>query len=283
MKQIFGTDFIEVLKDEMLHSVLELEGSFEKSKRLFNGDSKMNLLLPLPYSLELLCQKIKNHSTEEDISHCHIPGISFRSGNLVLKNDAAKTLFEPTVNDILAMVKEQMNMPQLTSLSHVILAGGLCGSAYMQQRLKEIIGKNVTLLISDEAEVAELKGAIVFGSEPTFITVRIARYTYGVRCSEIFDPSKHDPRRRVSALGEFWCPNIFKPMVIKGEEIAPRYKQKQTIRKLLQQSNETKLSISIFAMNRSELAPVEYTDNPEMMPICTASVNVADFKEGILN
>ena len=42
-----------------------------------------------------------------------------------------------------------------------------------------------------EAGLAVLRGAVVFGYNPKAIDSRIAKYTYGVKTNEEFDTEKH--------------------------------------------------------------------------------------------
>jgi hypothetical protein len=74
------------------------------------------------------------------------------------------------------------------------------------------------VLVPEDAELAVLKGAVLFGHKPDYIVARIARYTYGVECQEDFNPDIHEPSRCVVINGKKKCCNIFK-LYIKAESV----------------------------------------------------------------
>jgi hypothetical protein len=51
--------------------------------------------------------------------------------------------------------------------------------------------------VPEDAELAVLKGAVLFGHKPDYIVARIVRHTYGVRIREDFNPDIHEPGRCV--------------------------------------------------------------------------------------
>ncbi|VDI02849.1 Hypothetical predicted protein [Mytilus galloprovincialis] len=71
--------------------------------------------------------------------------------------------------------------------------------------------KHVT--VPDEAGIAVLKGAVLFGYKPDSISSRITRYTYGVEVVRIFDESKDSLRRKVHIDGNVLCDNVFQPFM----------------------------------------------------------------------
>jgi hypothetical protein len=57
------------------------------------------------------------------------------------------------------------------------------------------------VVVPEDAELAVLKGAVLFGHKPDYIVARIARYTYGVRISSDFNQDIHEPGRCVVKNG----------------------------------------------------------------------------------
>jgi hypothetical protein len=60
-------------------------------------------------------------------------------------------------------------------------------------------------LAPEDAELAVLKGAVLFGHKPDYIVARIARYTYGVEVDDYFNPDIHEPDRCVVRNSKKMC------------------------------------------------------------------------------
>ena len=89
-----------------------------------------------------------------------------------------------------------------------ILVGGFSGCKIIQDNIKSFL-PNYHVIVPEDAELAVLKGAVLFGHKPDYIVARIARYTYGVRVNEYFNPDIHEPGRCVVIGGKKWCKNTF--------------------------------------------------------------------------
>jgi hypothetical protein len=70
-----------------------------------------------------------------------------------------------------------------------------------------------------DAGLAVVKGAVLFGYKPDFITSRITQYTYGRRIRPIFDESKHDPQKRVEGENEDRCLDVFETFMEKNKSV----------------------------------------------------------------
>jgi archaeosine-15-forming tRNA-guanine transglycosylase len=55
----------------------------------------------------------------------------------------------------------------------------------IQDKIKSFF-PSYRVIVPEDAELAVLKGAVLFGHKPDYIVARIARYTYGVECQEDF-------------------------------------------------------------------------------------------------
>ena len=54
-----------------------------------------------------------------------------------------------------------------------------------------------------------MKGAVLFGYKPDFISSRISRFTYGVKVAEKYDPEKHSERKCVMIGNVPRCNDVF--------------------------------------------------------------------------
>lgn len=64
-----------------------------------------------------------------------------------------------------------------------------------------------------------IPGAVCFGLDPTVVTARQSRMTYGVGAFDHFDPTRHPESKKVRKDGSDWCPGVFDPFVRSGETV----------------------------------------------------------------
>ena len=66
-----------------------------------------------------------------------------------------------------------------------------------------------------------LKGAVLFGLDPTIVRIRRPKVTYGVGVLNKFVDGKHDPTKKIVGKdGQAWVTDIFDPFVKSGQAIA---------------------------------------------------------------
>jgi hypothetical protein len=63
-------------------------------------------------------------------------------------------------------------------------------------------------------------GAVLFGLDPTVVSVRCARLTYGVGILNRFHPDRHPIHKRVHRDGIDWCTDIFDRFVTINQPVA---------------------------------------------------------------
>lgn len=91
------------------------------------------------------------------------------------------------------------------------MVGGFSESVILQEAVKNVFpGRNV--IIPAEPGLVVVKGAVAFGHDPSLISSRISKYTYGTNIIEDFRADEHSKRY----MG-FYCREIFLPLVKAGE------------------------------------------------------------------
>ena len=280
MQEIFGADFIQFFKSEMPQECLKLMSTFEEVKTSFNEWAPFNggaLRISLGNAVATEYLQLKGQSIENAIANSQKPGISFENGKLVLEYETAKSLFDPTVNKIVELVKSQMQMPSLTALSYVLLVGGFGESPYLQKQLRKELNEGVSLLVPSAAQMTIMKGSVLYGHYPNRVTSRIARLTYGISSWVRFDQDKHDSQKKVRCPSHDWCTQVFKPIVIKGSSVDVG----QTFKERRRPNDPTQRRMKIYSVDRSELADVEYIDSPDVTLVGVAVVEIPYIEQGI--
>ena len=157
----------------------------------------------------------------------------------------------------------------------IVLVGGFSGCKIIQDNIKSFF-PNYRVIVPEDAELAVLKGAVLFGHKPDYIVARIARYTYGVETDADFNPDIHEPGRCVVVNGKKECSNIFYTYIKTGSVVELGAK----ITGGLQTSVpfQSRVPFSIF---QSTIECPQYTDVEGCTKLGTLKVDIPDPSEEI--
>jgi len=241
LKNIFDSDFIERFKVKRPAAWVDLMISFEAKKRTARPNSQNALNISLPFSFIDYHKKHRKMSVETAVKKFKNPDIKWSSqGMLRFNANIIQKLFDPVVNEIIGHIQNLLMKPSLKHVEHLFLVGGFAESPLLQSSVREALEGRVRVIIPNDVGLAILKGAVLFGLDPTVVRVRRSAYTYGVGVLNKFDTKKHDQSKRVIKDGVVWCKDIFDCFVRVDESVgvgdrvtrsyAPaRSKQKSTV------------------------------------------------------
>ena len=99
------------------------------------------------------------------------------------------------------------------------MVGGLSSSLYLTDVVKSTFSTETKILIPQNAELAILIGAVLYGENPNHIICRISRRTYGIATHADFDPENHDTRKKRMVEGDEKCVDLFLTFIKKGEAV----------------------------------------------------------------
>ena len=81
--------------------------------------------------------------------------------------------------------------------------------------------KGTKVLIPSEAQLAIIKGAVLFGYQPAEISKRILKVSYGYDILPVFVEGYHDSSRKfLHTDGKHYCIGVLRHIASKGTEVA---------------------------------------------------------------
>ncbi|KAK1227389.1 hypothetical protein PQX77_009616 [Marasmius sp. AFHP31] len=152
--------------------------------------------------------------------------VGINRGQMKIPGEAMKLFFTPSVDEILEAIHEQMKEVEAnTPISSVFLVGGFAASDYLfstlQSSLKQL---NLSFYRPDGfLNKAVADGAVSFYLDHR-VSTRVARFTYGARCSVYYVPSYPEHEERASTVftnleGEEMIPDHFTHILPKGTRV----------------------------------------------------------------
>ena len=157
----------------------------------------------------------------------------------------------------------------------MLLVGGFADSALLQKEIKSEFSRNFRVLIPNNAAIAVVQGAVMFGKTPSKITERVLRTTYGAAFTRDFIQSVHREEKKFVVDGIEKCDDLFNLFV--RENATVRTGQKITSNYTLLRQTDINIHFSFYAASHPD---AEYVTDPGMTKIGSVVVQSPDTWRG---
>ncbi|EKM53451.1 uncharacterized protein PHACADRAFT_148058 [Phanerochaete carnosa HHB-10118-sp] len=215
------------------------------------------------------------------------PEFGIKSGQLVLEGHELAAFFAPSIARTIDAIHAQ-RLASSKAISTVFLVGGFASSPWLYVSLQRALKDSSIAVCRPEnhSNKAVAEGAVWFFLEH-FVSVRVARLTYGTTCVIEYNPqdSDHIKRRGKAYMrpsGRMVIPNAFNLILAKGTSLREQdevcsqcfYKEASSITAL------NKISTTIVCYRGSVKNP-KWTDaEPERFStLCTVSADTTKVKK----
>lgn len=275
LEEIIGKDELKEYKTEHLDDFIQICNDLEIKKRQISTEST-NINFKIPSSLKEKCKSAKNCKLEDLIMSSRFSkDLECKRDKLHFKDSLVGKLFRNVCTEIVTHVKKLLQEKQLQKVETILMVGGFSESLYLQETIKSEF-RNFRIVIPNEAGLAVLKGAVLFGHEPQIITSRIAKYTYGVDTLSRFKPGHHPADRKITVEDTDYCSGVFSKHVTKGDELKINEAQDEQsycpVRK-------TQKAILFNVYTSTNKCP-RYVDDPDCSYLGSLNVDIPDTTGG---
>lgn len=274
---IFGEDvLIEFIQNNPV-SWLELTNLFEARKRSFSPSKQTPINISLPFAfIDHYQESTSGRTVEEAVRQFGNDRIQWSSqGMLRLHPSIMMSLFEPVVSEIVHHIEEILLIPELQRIRYLFLVGGFSESPVLQEAIQNTFRDSLHVVIPHNVSLTILKGAVMFGLDPTLVHVRRSAVTYGVGCLKEFIPGKHPQEKKVVKGGKEWCTDVFDTFISADQAVSLGHTvtRSYTPARAEQQSS----TISLFA---SERELVEFVTDAGVSKIAELHLEMPDTTGG---
>ena len=134
---------------------------------------------------------------------CVVPGLAddpsqgVRRGKFKMTGVDVKKIFDPVVDEVVALVRGQIAATQ-KKVKAVLMVGGFGQSAYLRETVRAAIDPNIEVMQPPNGWTAVVRGALMKGlsqlepeTERVKVAARTARKHYGTEIMSKYDSSKH--------------------------------------------------------------------------------------------
>ncbi|XP_014058206.1 heat shock 70 kDa protein 12A isoform X2 [Salmo salar] len=219
--KIFGPDFIDQFKIKRPAAWVDLMIAFESRKRAAAPDRTNPLNINLPFSFIDYYKKFRGHSVEHALRKSNVDFVKWSSqGMLRMNPDAMNALFKPTIDHIIQHLTDLFEKPEVSDIKFLFLVGGFAESPLLQQAVQNMLQGRSRIIIPHDVGLTILKGAVLFGLDPSVIKVRRSPLTYGVGVLNRYVEGKHPPDKMLVKDGTRWCTDVFDTFITCDQSVA---------------------------------------------------------------
>ena len=217
IKCLIGTSVTRSIQESAPHIFFEIARDFENAKRTIKPQSDIKFNVRIPSQLGDAYAKMFHG---EDLRSKEMVltkrkkqvRISFLGDKLRLAPKDAENFFGESLKEITLHLKKLFLQKSARGIATIILVGGFAESSVLTQAIKSSFPE-MRVIIPQEAAWSVLRGAVIFGHDPSLIKYRRSKYTYGLHIFKPFDPVKHDEKYKYVEDGEVRCDKLFSELV----------------------------------------------------------------------
>lgn len=196
----------------------------------------------------------------------HVAGqVSVTADKLRTTPEQAQHFFQETSGHIVNHLRSILSKVQ--GIETILMVGGFSESPMLQNAIRTNFPE-LRIIIPEDASMAVLMGAVIFGHNPSAIISRVSKFTYGVRVYTKFDPRVHPESRKLVIEGEEKC-KVFDKHVEIDQEVYVGYASPEKSY-FPSYKNNPKIGIKIFI---SEDKNPMYTDGCKYLGCVAADMS----------
>ena len=121
--------------------------------------------------------------------------VELNRDKLILSSGKMHNFFVRSKQAIKKYLDDLFTVELLLGVDRLFMVGGYSESVILQKFIRDTF-KEKAVIIPANACLAVLKGAVLYGHDPSAIAERRCRFTYGTGISHIFDETKHEESRK---------------------------------------------------------------------------------------
>ena len=257
LEQLFTKKKVENVKNNQRECWLQLLREFQSAKHNTRAGNR-NDTASFSYNPELW------NSEFIAIAESIKQGASIKGKRLRVKTEVIKDMIQKVCLDIKNHGIKLLNIDRLKDIDAILMVGGFSNSEILVNSVKKIVSSEVSVVVPEEAELAVVKGAVLFGWNQDKIVSRRSKHTYGYGYSTKFVSGKHSEKRAYYARGKNGekiknCDYLFCKLVTVNQEV----KVNETIDRIISPLNidQTNVSLHIHVTNKDD---VMYTDEEDV-------------------
>ncbi|XP_052791590.1 heat shock 70 kDa protein 12B-like [Mya arenaria] len=161
MRKLVGKEVFDEFKKTFVEDFVEFQRQFETKKRCITHDKKGKETIQIPIALTEIYKSKTKKNMEAAVKQFQ-GNLTWTAGRLRVNCDFMRGWFKDTCDNTVKHVRDLFRQPAVLSCETILLVGGYAESSVLQQAFRDNF-PNKRLIVPEEAGLAVLKGAVLFG------------------------------------------------------------------------------------------------------------------------
>ncbi|XP_033742683.1 heat shock 70 kDa protein 12A-like [Pecten maximus] len=274
LAQVFGGKVVEKFKRKCMSDYVDFCRDFEMKKRTIKAETTGKVSLKLPRSFKEIFEENSNTTVHNALSNSeYLEKCRYFSDKLRIDADVLKGFFEVPIKEIVSHVHKLLK--KVGRIEMIMMVGGFSDCELVDKAIRDNF-PGIAILNPKDGVLAVLKGAVIYGQNPTAIVSRVARYTYGYEVWPKFNPKIHPLDKKVSLSGIECCRGVFQHYIRIGTEIQCGDYITSTHRPASEKQND--MTINIYTSQQKD---PKYITDPDVRLLGTLKIPLPVFKPGL--
>ncbi|WAQ99530.1 HS12A-like protein [Mya arenaria] len=208
--ELVGDQVFESFVKDNKDDYFDLLDDFESKKRVANPGSTSTITIKIPTTLQEQFRRFFNcDHGKKDVKARYKNKVMFKGDKLRIDAKQFNSFFDEAVGDTVAHVHDLIESLSDINIKTIIMVGGFSESPVLQNAIRAAFGRDREIIIPQDASLCVMKGAVLFGHQPSMIAERKARFTFGFAMVKHFNRFKHPEEKKIEINGEELCNDLF--------------------------------------------------------------------------
>ena len=217
--------FFGELKKSYTPAWLNLMKQLEEKKSVLDEkEDEDPVWFDLSLQFNTACQEITGRGALSLLEESQVKGIklSEETEQLQVQAGLIKGLYSSAIEKICMCLKEKLKEESASTVGTLYMVGTFSTSQYLLDSVKNSMASLVPrerVFNPPESSLAVVKGAVMYGINPSILQERVAAKSYGIRCLREFDSTKHPEEKAEVHNGKKYCAGIYSEFIARGQKL----------------------------------------------------------------
>ena len=228
MEPVFGKQlhqpFFEQLKLKHPAAWLNFRKQLEERKTVLDGKEDDDAVwFDISMQFSRACKQITGEDALSLLSDSCVDGITLSTNDqMQIRADLIKALYRPSVDAICKCLNEDLSTSALSKVSALYMVGSFSKSNYLIQSVRQKTQSSVPpqhIINPPDSSVAIVKGAVMYGINPSIVQERVSARSYGFCVVEEFNSAMHPESKAVFHNKVKKCKDIYDEFLKRGQRV----------------------------------------------------------------
>ena len=283
LEPVFGNQlhrpFFEQLRSKYPDAWLSFTQQLEKRKTVLGNKADDEFLWFDIRDISVACKELTGRDAYTLLSASNRSGINLSKNNkMQVRVDLMKALYDPSIDAICKCLNKDLATQKLSEVSTLYMVGSFSKSSYLLQCVRQNIRSAVEsqqIFNPPDSQLAVVKGAVMYGIDPSIVQERVSARSYGIRIRREFDAAKDPSSKAEFVNGRKLCTGVYDEFLQCGQTVC---NVSEVIKKVFVpvEPHDTTMSISIYSAEDT----VEYVDEKGCQKMANITVEMPDLRGG---